>query len=194
MRAWNWQSESPSKYEVGEASWKKRVCRTQRSGTSRGKPGLGQKESRAGGTWLISEGNRGEKPSHDRVHARSQSSAIKTAAEKAPAPAPECPPAFLLPSCGLGPGPFTASCLAEPRCPLATPTLRLTRLPGTAHSLIQLVNLLLVVAQPWRRQTGPRSPMRSVSRAEWREGQASCEADGGGLGPARRSQPRGARR
>ena len=130
MRAWNWQSESPSKYEVGEASWKKRVCRTQRSRTSRGKPGLGQKESRAGGTWLISEGNRGEKPSHDRVHARSQSSAIKTAAEKAPAPAPECPPAFLLPSCGLGPGPFTASCLAEPHCPLATPTLRLTRLPG----------------------------------------------------------------
>ena len=65
---------------------------------------------------------------------------------------------------------------------------------GTAHSLIQLVNLLLVVAQPWRRQTGPRSPMRSVSRAEWCEDQASCEADGGSLGPAQRSQPRGARR
>lgn len=36
--------------------------------------------------------------------------------------------------------------------------------------------------------------MRLVSRAEWREGQASCNGDGGGLGPARRSQPRGARR
>lgn len=36
--------------------------------------------------------------------------------------------------------------------------------------------------------------MRLVSRAEWREGQASCNGDGSGLGPARRSQPRRARR
>ena len=42
------RGESSNKYEVREASWKKRVSRKQRSrGTSKGEPGLEQKEPRA---------------------------------------------------------------------------------------------------------------------------------------------------
>ena len=42
------RGESSNKYEVREASWKKRVSRRQRSrGTSKGEPGLEQKEPRA---------------------------------------------------------------------------------------------------------------------------------------------------
>lgn len=48
VQACYWQSESSNKYEVREASWKKRVSRRQRSrGTPKGEPGLEQKEPRA---------------------------------------------------------------------------------------------------------------------------------------------------
>ena len=74
-------------------------------------------------------------------------------------------PTLLLPSYGLEAGPFITQRLARPwgPHPMAHP-------PAKGYSLIQLVNLLLIVAKPWRKQGGMMSPVQSVNRTERHKG------------------------